>query len=510
MRPFFCASLLLQAMILQNGTKPFLAFENRTGNMDYIIDYREVAAQAPTEEPARQYYFMDRMRELVEIRKQEGYTARCMVEIMGCQMSAKDGEKLLGILERCGYTVTDDDNAADVILFTTCTVRENANMKLYGRVGRLKHQYERRKDMVLGITGCMMQEKDEVEGIRKRYPYVHLVFGTHNVYKLAELLYKTLVTGKRTFEILDDTSLIVEELPSERRYRFKGSVNISYGCNNFCTYCIVPYVRGREKSRNATAILRECEQLIADGCREITLLGQNVNSYGNDIPGSTTFPELLAAVAELPGLRRVRYMTSNPKDLSDALLSVIKTHPNIERHIHLPLQSGSTNVLKRMNRHYTKESYLALVEKIRTELPEVSLTTDIIVGFPGETEEDFLDTVDVVKKARFDAAYTFIYSRRTGTPAAKLDPVPEEEVRDRFDRLLRIVQESSTENETRDLGHVMEVLVEDENKNQEGYLTGRLSNSVLVHFPGDKALIGTMQMVKLTESKGFYYFGELV
>ena len=228
--------------------------------MDYIIDYREIV-----EEPARQYYFMDRVRELVEMKKQEGYAAHCMVEVMGCQMSAKDGEKLLGILERCGYTVTEDDRDADVVLFTTCTVRENANMKLYGRVGRLKHQYERRDGMIIGITGCMMQEKDEVEGIRKRYPYVRLVFGTHNVYKLAELLYQTLVTGKRTFEVLDDTKMIVEELPSDRRYRFKGAVNISYGCNNFCTYCIVPYVRGREKSRNATAILRECEQLIADG-----------------------------------------------------------------------------------------------------------------------------------------------------------------------------------------------------------------------------------------------------
>ncbi|MDD6519266.1 MAG: tRNA (N6-isopentenyl adenosine(37)-C2)-methylthiotransferase MiaB [Oribacterium sp.] len=478
--------------------------------MDYIIDFKEIVEQAPAEEPARQYYFMDRVRELVEMKKQEGYAAHCMVEVMGCQMSAKDGEKLLGILERCGYTVTEDDRDADVVLFTTCTVRENANMKLYGRVGRLKHQYERRDGMIIGITGCMMQEKDEVEGIRKRYPYVRLVFGTHNVYKLAELLYQTLVTGKRTFEVLEDTKLIVEELPSDRRYRFKGAVNISYGCNNFCTYCIVPYVRGREKSRNATAILRECEQLIADGCLEITLLGQNVNSYGNDIPGSTSFPELLAAVAELPGLRRVRYMTSNPKDLSDELIEVMKTHPNIERHIHLPLQSGSSAILKRMNRHYTKESYLALVEKIRRELPEVALTTDIIVGFPGETEADFQDTVEVVQQAQFDAAYTFIYSKRTGTPAASYEQVPEEDVKDRFARLLKIVQESSAANETRDLGKTMEVLVEDENKNQEGYLTGRLSNSVLVHFPGPKELIGTMQMVKLTESKGFYYFGELV
>ncbi len=477
--------------------------------MDYIIDYKEIVMQAPTEEPARQYYFMDRVRELVEIRKQEGYAAHCMVEVMGCQMSAKDGEKLLGILERCGYTVTEDDKDADIVLFTTCTVRENANQKLYGRLGRLKHQYERREGMIIGITGCMMQEKDEVEGISKHYPYVKLVFGTHNIYKLAELLYKTLVTGKRTVEVIDDTKLIVEDLPSDRKFKFKGSVNISFGCNNFCTYCIVPYVRGREKSRNATDILRECEKLIADGCIEIMLLGQNVNSYGNDIPGSTTFPELLKAVAELPGLKRLRYMTSNPKDFSDELIEVMRTHPIIERHVHLPLQSGSSAILKRMNRHYTKESYLELVHKIRKAIPDATLTTDIIVGFPGETEEDFQDTIDVVKECKYDAAYTFIYSKRTGTPAAKFEQVPEDIVKERFDRLLKVVQESSRENENRDLGKVMEVLVEDENKNQEGYVTGRLSNSVLVHFPGDKSLIGTMQMVKLTESKGFYYFGEI-
>ena len=329
------------------------------------------------------------------------------------------------------------------------------------------------------------------------------------MYKLAELLYAALSSGKRTIEIIDDTKMIVEDLPSDRKYKFKGSVNISYGCNNFCTYCIVPYVRGREKSRNATDILRECEKLVADGCLEVTLLGQNVNSYGNDIPGSTSFPELLAAVAEIPGMKRVRFMTSNPKDLSDELIQVIKTHPNIARHIHLPMQSGSSAVLKKMNRHYTKESYLELVRKIRTELPDVSLTTDIIVGFPGERDEDFRDTLDVVKEAHFDSAFTFIYSKRTGTPAAKMEQVPEDIVKERFDELLAAVQKSSAENEGRDLHHEVEVLVEEKNQNQDGYLTGRLSNNILVHFKGNEELIGTMQKVRLDESKGFYYFGTL-
>ena len=474
-----------------------------------LIVLKEVIENAPVEEPERQFYFMDRVKELVAIKKQEGYAAHFMVEVMGCQMSAKDGEKLKGILERCGYTETLDDWDCDVLLFTTCTVRENANEKLYGRVGRLKHQYEKRRGMIIGITGCMMQEHDEVEGICKHYPYVKLMFGTHNIYKLAELLYKALITGKRTIEVLDDSKLIVENLPSERKYRFKGSVNISYGCNNFCTYCIVPYVRGREKSREATDILKECEQLVADGCLEITLLGQNVNSYGNDIPGSTSFPELLKAVAEIPGLKRLRFMTSNPKDLSDELIEVIRTHPNIARHIHLPMQSGSTAVLKRMNRHYTKESYLELVEKIRKTLPDVSLTTDIIVGFPGETEDDFQDTLDVVRLARFDSAYTFIYSKRHGTPAADFEQVPEDIVKERFDRLLSVVQETSRENEGSDIGKIMEVLVEEQDQNQTGHLTGRLSNNTLVHFEGPDSLIGTMQNVRLTESKGFYYFGEL-
>lgn len=471
--------------------------------------YDKVFLEAPTEEPQRQLYFIDRVKEVVELKKSEGYEAKAMVNVIGCQMSAKDGEKLQGILESCGYSVSEDEDDADIILFTTCTVRENANQKLYGRIGRLKHQVERRPGMILGITGCMMQEKDEVETIQKKYPYVKLIFGTHNVYKLSELFYSTLMKEERTVEVLEDTKLIVENLPSDRKFRFKGSVNISYGCNNFCTYCIVPYVRGREKSRNALDILRECERLVADGCKEITLLGQNVNSYGNDLNGEITFPELLAQVAAIPGLKRVRFMTSNPKDLSDELIEVIAKHENICRHIHLPMQSGSSAVLKKMNRHYTKESYLELVRKIRTRLPEVSLTTDIIVGFPGETEEDFLDTVDVVKEAKFDSAFTFIYSKRTGTPAASWEEVPEDVVKARFEKLLKIVKESSSENEGRDEGKVMEVLVEEKNREKHGTLTGRLSNNILVHFEGEDNLVGEVVKVRLDKSHGFYYSGTL-
>lgn len=469
--------------------------------------YDAVLREAPEEEPARQYYFMERVRELVELKKSEGYTAAAMVNVIGCQMSAKDGEKLQGILERCGYRSSTDADDSDIILFTTCTVRENANQKLYGRIGRLKHQAERREGMILGITGCMMQEKDEVETIQKKYPYVKLIFGTHNIYKLAELLYSTLMREKRTVEIIEDTKLIVEDLPSERRYRFKGAVNISYGCNNFCTYCIVPYVRGREKSRSAADILRECERLVQDGAKEITLLGQNVNSYGKDLNGGYSFPELLRMVAGLPGLRRIRFMTPNPKDFSDELIEVIRQHENICRHIHLPMQSGSSDVLKRMNRHYTKESYLELARKIRTKLPDVTLTTDIIVGFPGESDADFQDTIDVVREAGFDSAFTFLYSRRTGTPAASWEAVPEPVMKERFERLLSAVRESAAEREGKDEGRIMEVLVEEKNAERQGMLTGRLSNNILVHFEGPDELVGEMARVKLERFMGFYYIG---
>ncbi len=473
------------------------------------MQLEEILFHAPKEEPARQLYFIDRLRELVEVRKSEGYAARCRVNVIGCQMSAKDGETLAGILEACGYEKTESEDDCDVLLFTTCTVRENANQKLYGHIGRLKHQAERRRGMIIGITGCMMQEAEEVETIQKKYPYVKLIFGTHNNYKLAELLYQALLREERTVELLPDSSLIVENLPSDRRYRFKASVNISYGCNNFCTYCIVPYVRGREKSRAREDILRECENLVRDGVREITLLGQNVNSYGNDLPDGNSFPELLSAVAEIPELSRIRFMTSNPKDLSEELIAAMAKYPNICRHLHLPMQSGSTEVLRRMNRHYTKESYLALVKKIRERLPELSLTTDIIVGFPGESEADFQDTMEVVREAKFDSAFTFIYSKRSGTPAAAWEPVPEELVKDRFERLLQTVKECSREMEGRDLGRDMEVLVEEQSREDESMLTGRLSNNILVHFKGEKELIGTMQTVHLDISRGFYYYGTL-
>jgi len=472
--------------------------------------FTEILENAPANEPERQFYFIEQIKALLDVKKGEGYEAKAMVTVIGCQMSAKDGEKLQGILQEAGYSITENEEEADVILFTTCTVRENANQKLYGRIGQLKHLYQRNKDLIIGITGCMMQEKDEVETIQKKYPYVHLIFGTHNIYKLAEYLLETMLSKEKKVELLEDSAEIVENLPSKRKYAFRASVNISFGCNNFCTYCIVPYVRGREKSRDSREILKECEALVADGVKEIMLLGQNVNSYGLDKKEEYSFPELLAKIAKVPGLKRLRFMTPNPKDFSDELLQVMKENENICNHIHLPLQSGSTAILKRMNRHYSKDSYMALVKKIREVLPDVSLTTDIIVGFPGETEEDFQDTMEVVAYAKFDSAFTFQYSKRTGTPAAKWEAVPEDTVKERFQRLLEHIRLHSEEREGRDLGKVMEVLVEEKDKESENMLTGRLSNNVLVHFEGGERLIGEIVPVRLDKSMGFYYYGSVL
>ena len=337
---------------------------------------------------------------------------------------------------------------------------------------------------------------------------MNLIFGTHNIYKFSELIVTALLSGRMVIDIWKDTDKIVEDLPSERKYSFKSGVNIMFGCNNFCSYCIVPYVRGRERSRNPKDIVREIEKLVADGVKEVMLLGQNVNSYGKNLEEPLTFAQLLLEIEKIEGLERIRFMTSHPKDLSDELIAVMKNSKKICRHLHLPLQSGSSRILKIMNRHYDKEKYLTLVEKIRAAVPDISLTTDIIVGFPGETEEDFLETMDVVEKVRFDSAFTFIYSKRTGTPAAVMqDQIPEAVIKDRFDRLLAKVQEIGREMSSRDTGTIQEVLVEEQNEHDPHLLTGRMSNNLLVHFPGDPSLIGQMISVHLDECRGFYYMG---
>lgn len=426
-------------------------------------------------------------------------------------MNARDSEKLTGILEQIGYVEEEEENQADFVIYNTCTVRENANQKVYGHLGQLNRVKKKNPHMLIGLCGCMMQEPEVVEKLKKSYRFVDLIFGTHNIFKFAELVATRLESDRMVIDIWKDTDKIVEDLPSERKFSFKSGVNIMFGCNNFCSYCIVPYVRGRERSRNPKDIIREIESLVADGVVEVMLLGQNVNSYGKTLEEPMTFAQLLQEIEKIEGLERIRFMTSHPKDLSDELIDVMAQSKKICKHLHLPVQSGSTRILEKMNRRYTKKHYLGLVEKIKAAVPDISLTTDIIVGFPGETEEDFQETLDVVRKVRYDSAFTFIYSKRTGTPAAVLEEqVPEEIVKDRFDRLLKEVQSISAEVCSVHTKMVQRVLVESVNDHDDSLVTGRMSNNLLVHFPGEKDLVGKLVDVRLDTCKGFYYLGEMV
>ena len=468
------------------------------------------AGDIPVREPERQRFFMEKCRLL--LREREARLGRKLTfndQTFGCQMNFKDSEKLNGILEEIGYVRTDSEEA-DFVYYNTCTVRENANVRVYGRLGTLKNYKKKNPDMLIAMCGCMMQEPEEQEKVRTSFPFVDVVFGTHNIYKLAELLYEALTSGHRVFDVWEKAEEIIEDLPSDRKYPFKAGVNIMYGCNNFCSYCIVPYVRGRERSRKPEDILAEVRQLAEDGVIEVMLLGQNVNSYGKNLENPVSFARLLEMVEKVDGIERIRFMTSHPKDLSDELIETMARSGKICSHLHLPMQSGSSRILKRMNRKYSKEQYLDLVERIRRAVPDISITTDIIVGFPGETEEDFLETLDVVRRAQFDSAFTFIYSKRSGTPAASMpDQVPEDVVHDRFDRLLAAVNEEARKKNGLLAGQVMPVLAEQMNERDPSLVTGRLSNNNVVHFKADPSVIGRIVPVYLEEAKGFYYLGRI-
>ncbi len=468
-----------------------------------------MSKEAPLEEPGRQYYYIEKAKQYILEKEQEiGRKLTFCVTTFGCQMNARDSEKLRGILLAVGYEETIED-VADFVIYNTCTVRENANTRVYGRLGQLKPRKKQNPHMMIGLCGCMMQEPEVIDKLKKSYSFIDIIFGTHNIYKFAELLCNRFETGKMTVDIWKDTNKIVEDLPNERKYPFKSGVNIMFGCNNFCSYCIVPYVRGRERSRNPEDIIREIERLVADGVSEVMLLGQNVNSYGKNLETPMSFAKLLVEIEKIEGLKRIRFMTSHPKDLSDELIEVMGKSKKICKHLHLPVQSGSSRILEKMNRRYTKESYLTLVEKIRKAVPDISLTTDIIVGFPGETEEDFLETLDIVRKVRYDSAFTFIYSKRTGTPAATMeDQIPADIVKDRFDRLLTEVQTIAAEVCAVHKDQDVEVLVESVSDHDPSMVTGRMSNNLLVHFGGSEELIGSYVNVHLTECKGFYYIGE--
>ena len=432
------------------------------------------------------------------------------ISTFGCQMNARDSEKIEGILDKIGYEKTEKEEDADFILYNTCCVRENAELKVFGKLGKLKSIKKKKPSLIIALCGCMMQQDMVLDTLKKKYKFVDIIFGTYNIYKLPELMQTYFEIKQPVIDIWDSYQDIVEDLPNLRKYPYKACVNIIYGCNNFCTYCIVPYVRGRERSRPKLDIINEVKHLAANGVKEIMFLGQNVNSYGKTLLEKTTFAELLREIDTIDGLERVRFMTSHPKDLSDALILALAECNTLCKSIHLPLQSGSTHILEKMNRRYTKEDYLALVNKLRLAIPQIEITTDIIVGFPGETEEDFLDTLDVIEKAKFNGAFTFIYSKRTGTPAAAMeDQVDEETIKTRFNALTSLVDKVQLERMQKYVGTTQEVLFEELSKNDSSIISGRTYSGILVHVKGDKNLIGALKRVLIKGTKTHYLLGEI-
>lgn len=418
----------------------------------------------------------------------------------GCQMNENDSEKLAGMLSTMGYAPIEDEEKADVIIFNTCSVRENADVKVFGNLGHYKPLKKRNPNMILAVCGCMMQQKEIVERIKEKYPQVDLVFGTHNIHKFPELLVNARQSPRIVIDVWEDGGEIIESVPMERKFKHKAFVTIMYGCNNFCSYCIVPYTRGRERSRSPEKIIEEVRALAQDGCKEIILLGQNVNSYGKSLEASISFAELLRKLNEIDGIERIRFMTSHPKDLSEELILAMKECEKVCEHIHLPFQAGSNDILRIMNRKYTKEKYLNLIKKLKDAIPQISITTDIIVGFPGETEQDFQDTLDIVKQVKFDSAFTFLYSIRKETPAAKMkNQIPDEIKHERFNRLLELQQSISGKENTLLKDKIVEVLVDGTSKNDEKKMSGRTRSNKIVNFIGDKGTIGNIAQVKITD-----------
>lgn len=468
--------------------------------------------QVSPDEIARQLQFIEEIKEINyqhEIRT--GKKKNVFLQSFGCQMNEHDTERLAGMLSDMGYLECDNMEDSHLIIYNTCCVRENAELKVYGHLGPMKHLKKKNPDLIISICGCMMQQPEVVEHIKKVYRHVDLIFGTHNLYKFPELLYNAMISGKTVIEIMDSTGLIAEDMPIERKDKVKAWVTVMYGCNNFCAYCIVPYVRGRERSRSIDNIVNEVRTLGCQGLKEITLLGQNVNSYGKDLGSDTTFAKLLTELNKVEGIERIRFMTSHPKDLSDELIYAMRDLGKLCEHLHLPFQAGSTRILKEMNRKYSKEDYLKLVEKVKENIPGIALTTDIIVGFPGETEEDFLDTLDVLEKVRFDQAYTFLYSKRTGTPAAKsTEQVPEEVKKERFQRLLEVQNRISKEINEGFLDKILEVLVEGKSKTNDKIYTGRTRENKIVNFYGNDEMVGKLLKVRIDTAKTWSLEGKVL
>ncbi len=428
----------------------------------------------------------------------------------GCQMNERDTEIIEGYLENLGYCPTEEEKEADIIILNTCCVREKAELKVFGKLGELNKLKKKKPDLIIGVCGCMTQQDEVFNKIKKNAPYVNLMFGTYNVHQLPRLISKVVETKEPAYEIWEKEGEIVEDLFSKRQDNIKAYVNISYGCNNFCTYCIVPHVRGRERSRKPEKILEEITNLAKSGYKEVMLLGQNVNSYGKDLDIRIDFADLLMQVNEIKGIERIRYMTSHPRDFTNKLIDTISKCHKVCEHYHLPVQAGSNKILKAMNRGYTREQYLELIEKIKKVSPEYAITSDLIVGFPGETEEDFQDTLDIVERVGFDVAYTFMYSPRKGTYAAGMEnQVPQEIKKDRLKRLMDLQNKISLEKNLQLVGKTVEVLVEGISKNDENRLTGRTRTNKIINFEGDKELIGLFTNVKITQAQTWNLMGEL-
>ncbi|MCX8130661.1 MAG: tRNA (N6-isopentenyl adenosine(37)-C2)-methylthiotransferase MiaB [Clostridia bacterium] len=460
----------------------------------------------PQEDILKQKEFIHNVKEI-----NLGKLKRYCIQTFGCQMNENDSEKLAGMLAEMGYLETDNVNESDIIIYNTCCVRENAELKVYGHLGALKKLKKEKPDLVIAVCGCMMQQKEVVEHIKKKYRHVNLVFGTHNLYKFPELLYSSIHSEQNVIDIWETTGAVAEGMPIQRKYDIKAYVTVMYGCNNFCSYCIVPYVRGRERSRSINDIVNEVRTLGQHGCKEVTLLGQNVNSYGKDLDGDISFAMLLKEVDKIEGIERIRFMTSHPKDLTEDLIYAVRDCKKVCEHIHLPVQAGSTKILEQMNRKYTKDQYLGLVAKIRESIPGAALTTDIIVGFPGETDEDFDETIDIMEEVRFDSAFTFLYSKRTGTPAAKNpDQVSEDEKKRRFEKLLEVQNKISKALNDDYLGKEEEVLVEGLSKNRKTTYTGRTRTNKIVNFRGKKEMVGKLVTVRITGIQTWSLEGDVI
>ena len=463
----------------------------------------------PTGEVQRQ---MEICRQLAQHNAEAGVQPLALVDTYGCQQNEADSEQIRGMLREMGYAFTEDTSVADVIVINTCAIREHAELRVLGNVGALTHTKRRKPNQVICLCGCSMQEPHMAEKIRKSFRHVDLVFGPHALWRFPELLQQVLLKKERVFATEQSDGRIAEGLPVVRRGTIKAWVSIMYGCNNFCTYCIVPYVRGRERSREPEQILEEVRGLVAEGYKDITLLGQNVNSYGKDLDSDVDFADLLAQINDIPGDFLVRFMTSHPRDASQKLFETMARCDKVAPQLHLPVQSGSSRVLKAMNRHYDRETYLDEVRRLKELIPDIVLTSDIIVGFPGETEEEFEETLSLLEEVRFDSLFTFIFSPRVGTPAAKMDdPVPMEEKKKWFQRLLDTQNRISVEKHKEYIGRVLPVLVEEENPaDAVNNLNCRTDGWRLVHVPGDVSLLGQRKKVKITDCSTWSLFGEFV